>query len=237
MSDYALAPGSDRFAVRRRRFVLVAIVALAALAVALGISFTADTGTQTTSVTAGTTSPLVFTSSTGMPANLTFRISGTQTPTLPSWTPVAGAAGTVTAKGDLALIDGRTASAGGAGNLTISVYATNLAALQKDYSAYALPIRLYSGTFDGTTTTWTFDNTNATEVTATKTTYLTNTGGYVHWSVPTGTNTVYALQMGEDTTTANSSAPSKIGDGGSFYTISTTAGTLNPTFFITAQAS
>lgn len=220
----------------RRRFMVMAIVALAALAVALGVSFTADTGTTTVSVTAGTTSSLVYSASATLTGGLTFKVSAGTTATSPSWTPVAGSAGSVTSKGDIALIDARTASAGGAANLTVTIYVTNLAALQKTYSSFAWPIRLYSGKFTAGspgTTDWS----SAAIVANSDTTYLTNTGGFLSFTVPTEGDATQGnlieVQLGGDTA----------GDGGSFYTTCTdtsgtcSGGSLSPTFFVTAQPS
>lgn len=234
MITTAVDPTSARrFRLKRRRFLAVAIVGLAALAVAMGVSFTADTGSTTVTVNAGTTSSLVSTGT--LSGGLSYKVSGGTSPTAPSWTPVAGSAGSVTTKGDLALVDARSSSAGGATQLTITVYVTNLPALQKTYSSFAWPVRLYSGTFNsvGPSTSWT----GSAIVASSNTTYLTNTGGYVSFTVPTqGDNTlgnVIDVQLGGDTS----------GDGGSFYTVCTdtsgtcTGGSLNPTFFITAQPS
>jgi hypothetical protein len=231
MSDIAFDPTSARrFRLKRRRFLAVAVVGMAALAVAMGVSFTADSGSTTVSVTAGSTSPLVFTGTLSGDISK-YKVSGGTSRTAPNWTPVSGSAGSVTTVGDLAIIDARSASAGGATNLTITIYVTNLPALQKMYSSFAWPIRLYSGkyTATGTVTDWS----GAAIVASSDTTYLTNTGGYLSFSVPTAADdtlgNIVAVQLGGDGGS----------DGGSFYTVSTTAagGSLNPTFFITAQPS
>jgi hypothetical protein len=245
---------------RRRRFALVAVAGLGALAVALGFSFTADTGTTTVNVTAGSTSKLVFTQTADLPTTqkLTFRVASIvdvdtgndRTPAAPDWQPVAGSAGSVTTKGDLALIDARAASAGGASNLTVTVYVTNLPALQKAYSSFAFPIRLYQGQFDDNGTSGTIGDdtmswaTSGTLVSASASTYLTGTGGFLSFSLPTEGNdvagNVVAVQLGEDGT---SSPAATTGDGGSFYTVCTdtsgacSGGSLNPVFFVTAQPS
>ena len=219
----------ERLRRRRHRFLLVSVAALAVLAVALGVSFTADTGTTSVSVTAGTTSPLIFpisgASGSTVPSAVTVTKNNTQTTTtpgtttanvLPSWTPAAGAAGSVTAAGDLAVIDGRPASAGNATNLIVTVYITNLSNLQAAYSSYALPVRVYESTTPTATGNWSV-------VSATSGLYMTNTGGFLSVNLPTATNKYYLISM--DT-------------GGSFYTVSTAiAGNLNPSFYFTAQAT
>lgn len=218
---------------RRRRFLVVSVAALAVLAAALGVSFTADSGSTTVSVSAGTTNPLVFPRGVTLSTDKKFKVSGSITGTSPSWSPVAGTSGSVTTKGDLAFIDGRTTSAGGATRLTITVYVTNLPALQKTYGSFAFPVRLYGGTYNGTTTVWTSPTTLA----SSDTTYLTNTGGFLSFSVDTAASgnagSAIGVQLGGDVT----------GDGGSFYTVCTdtsdvcTGGSLGPSFFITAQPS
>lgn len=234
MTDYAAHQFPARMgARRRRRFLIVSIAALAVLAAALGVSFTADSGSSTVSVSAGTTNPLVFARGTTLSGGKTFKVGGNTTGTAPAWSPVAGTAGSVTTKGDLGFIDGRTTSAGGATRLTITVYVTNLPALQKTYSSFAFPVRLYGGTYDGTTTVWT----GASTLASSDTTYLTNTSGFLSFSVATAASgaagSAIAVQLGGDTS----------GDGGSFYTVCTdtagtcTGGSLSPSFFITAQPS
>lgn len=212
---------------RRHRFLLVSIAALAVLAVALGVSFTADTGTTSVSVTAGTTNPLVFpisgASGSTVPSAVTVTKNNTQATggtttanALPSWSPAAGAAGSVTSAGDLAVVDGRPASAGNATSLIVTVYITNLSSLQAAYSSYAFPIRVYSSATPTATGNWSV-------VSATSGLYMTNTGGFLSVNLPTATNTYYLISM--DT-------------GGSLYTVSTaTAGNLNPSFYFTAQAT
>jgi hypothetical protein len=235
VTDYAAHRFPGRIGVRRRRrFLIVSIAALAVLAAALGVSFTADSGSTTVSVSAGTTNPLVFPGGVTLGDGKKFKVANATTVTAPSWSPVAGTSGSVTTKGDLAFIDGRTTSAGGATRLTITVYVTNLPALQKTYGSFAFPVRLYSGTYTGSATTWT-----STPLASSDTTYLTNTGGFLSFSVATaasgGAGSAIGVQLGGD----------GAGDGGSFYTICTDiapsgvcdGGSLSPSFFITAQPS
>jgi hypothetical protein len=241
----------------RRRFGILGVFALTVLGAYLGISFTADTGTTSVSVSAGSTSKLVFTQQSDLPTtqNITFRVSfikdavtaNDRTPTAPNWTPVAGTAGAVTTKGDLALIDARSSSAGNATQETVTIYITNLKALQATYSSFAFPIRLYQGQFDDNGTPGTIgDDTMqwATSGTLIESEYLTNTSGYVSFRIPTAGNdvagNVVAVQLGQDGTV---SPDTTTGDGGAFYTVCTDtvttcpSGTLDPTFYITVQPS
>lgn len=262
-----ITTSARRFRSRRRRFMLVGTAALAAVGIAMGISFTADTGTATVAVSPGSTSSLVYpvTANASLPAGPTWG-SGTATPAaslkfgtkgmvssgnkvsnttadvfLPSWTPVAGTAGAIPAAsgtpgtnyvgpGDLFVIDGRTASAGGAAHITVTVYATNLSAMQSAYSSFAWPVDLYYA--DGSSTivpaSWAVVSpTNPTVVPAIGFTasnfFLTNTGGFISYYLPTGANYFYEVAL--DT-------------GGSFYTVNTgTPANLGPQFFVTAQAT
>jgi hypothetical protein len=230
MSEIIATPAARQFRVRRRRFLVVAIAALVAVGAALGVSFTADTGTTDVTITPGTTGSLVYASGATLPTGFTFKKSGTGTAGAPAWSPVAGSAGSVTTPGDLAVIDARTASAGGASNLTVTVYVTNLAALQKDYSSFAWPVRIYSGTFTaaGPSTVW-----SSTYIANTDKSYLTNTGGYLTFTVPTAADATAGNVLGVTIGDVGSTSS------GSFYTTSTTAsgGSLSPQFFITAQPS
>lgn len=260
MTDSGMTTSARRFRSRRRRFLLVATAALAAVGIAMGVSFTADTGTASISVSAGTSNPLVFPVAGGasLPSGATWGSGvsetgalkyGTKAETttidasanhdvfLPAWSPVAGAAGSIPSAsgtpgtnylgpGDLFVIDGRTASAGGANYITVNVYITNLSDMQSAYSSFAWPIDLYYTTASTIlTASWNpvtpGNPTNAT-ITASNF-FLTNTGGYLSYYLPTGANLFYEVAM--DT-------------GGSYFTVNTgTPSDLGPNFFVTAQAT
>lgn len=219
---------------RQRRFLMVAVAGLAVVGVAMGVSFLDASGTTSTSVSAASNSfvfPVAASTSSPLPCkivNLKYTTSagitaGSCSPTvtqgafktsgvvLPSWTPVGGSAGSVTTAGDLAVIDATTGTLGpDHGTLLVSMYITNLDKLQQDYSSFAFPVNVYSST-DGTG--WAA----ATSVLPTVT-YLTYSTAFLSFSMPAG----YYYDITFDT-------------GGSFYTTSTTAGSLNPSFFFTAQ--
>lgn len=225
MNGFPAAPRAGRLSARRRRFLAVSLAVLAVVGVALGVSFAADTGTTSVTVTAGTTSSLIFPldASAGdtVPAAVTVTKNNTQATSgttsanvVPSWSPVAGAAGSVATAGDLAVVDGRSASAGGAANVVLTIYLTNLANLQAAYSSFAFPVRVYESTNPTATGNWSV-------VSSTAGVYLTNTTGFLSVSLPTAANKYYLVAM--DT-------------GGSFYTVSTTvAANLNPSFYFTTQ--
>lgn len=268
MRDSGITSSARRFRSRRRRFLLVSTAALAAVGIAMGVSFTANTGTASISVTPGTSSTLVYpvASSASLPSTAGDVITwgggsataalkfGTKAANqavdsaaaslfLPAWSPVAGAAGTVpTASGtpgtnylgpgDLFVIDGRTASAGGANYITINIYITNLSNMQAAYSSFAWPIDLYVQ--HGTTiTTANWNVVDSTHPSAGQTTsgqtvnftansfFLTNTGGYLSYYLPTGADLFYEIAMDA---------------GGSYFTVNTgTPSNLGPSFFVTAQ--
>jgi hypothetical protein len=221
--------GSARRDLGRRRFLIVSVAALAVLAVALGVSFTADTGTSSVTVSAGggggelvyerSGSAVTFPSGGG---TVTFKAATTTTGQAPSWSPVAGSAGSVTQAGDIAVIDGRASSAGGALSVNLTLYITNLAPLQKMYGSYAFPIKIYESTQSSAD----FSGWSASPMSfgGQSLFYMTNTTGYLSFTLPThGTHhKYYAVELET---------------GGSYYTVSTTApgGELGPSFFITAQ--
>lgn len=205
---------------------MVSIAALAVLASALGVSFLADSGTASLSVTGGS-SNFVYpvAASAAVPSAVTALKYGTTATAgtigtgsavkSPGWTPVAGSAGSVTTAGDLALIDATTVS----NAIILNVYVTNLSALQQDYGSYTLPINVYSCAATCTSTgAWSQDST----VLSSAPTYLTNSAGVVTLRLPTGK--YYDIAM--DT-------------GGALYCISTTAsgGALSPSFYFVATAT
>jgi hypothetical protein len=194
-------------------------------------SYLAATGTVSTSVTGTSASDFVYpvaSTSSSLPSavtaleystGITTTTTGTNIGTLqtPSWSPVQYSAGSVTTAGDLALIDAGAAPNG----VNVTVYVTNLAALQEDYSSFALPIGVYSyvpPSGSGSTPSWTLDTAVVGGTIATAT-YLTSTSGYLTFNLPSST-AYYDIT---------------IDSGGSYYCTSTTAGSLAPTFFITAQ--
>lgn len=243
MTDYAAHRFPGRIGVRRRRrFLIVSIAALAVLAAALGVSFAGPTGLTDVTVTSASNNFVfpVATSATA-PSGLGALASTVYTTALkntgttgfssttgffaasnvvtPSWAPVAGSAGSVTTAGDLAVLDARSATLGA--NFTalrVTVFITNLAALQASYSSFAFPLNVYQCTrpCDGTNV-WSL----ATGYSATAPVFITSTDGYVSFSLPAATDRFYDIAMDV---------------GGSFYTIAT-SGTLAPQFYFTAQAT
>lgn len=215
---------------RRRRFLAISVAALAILGASLGVSFLGNTGSITTSVSAASSNfvyPVANSSS--LPAGTNFVNSLKYTPstaitsssssstittaTVPNWSPTAQSAGSVTTAGDLALVDGTIASNG----VNVSLYVTNLAGLQQDYSSLALPVNIYQSTCTSGSCSWT----QASSVIASPPTYLTATSGFLTFNLPAGK--YYDITI--DT-------------GGSYYCTSTsTSGTatLSPSYYFTAQ--
>ena len=226
MSDPGAPFAVQRKRVRQRRFLLLGAAGLAVLAVTMGVSFLGTTGTSSATVTAASSNfvfPVANTSSIPSAVNaLKYTPSGNinqgahtiTTAVLPSWSPTALSAGSVTTAGDLALIDATTASNG----INLTVYITNLAGLQQDYNSFALPVNVYSSPCTAGSCTWS----QASSVVASPPTYLTATSGYLTFNLPAGSYYDIAIDTG-----------------GSFYCTSTsTAGTaaLAPSFYFTAQA-
>jgi hypothetical protein len=145
---------------------------------------------------------------------------------LPSWSPTASAAGNVTQAGDVAVIDATQAT----GNVIVSLYITNLAALSDDYSSFAFPIDVFKSAGSSNPTvasTWTQDSSIVPTGTSFSS-FLTDTSGVITFALPAGY--YYDLTM-------DSATQSTTGGGGSYYCISTTAsgGDLSPAFFVTAN--
>ncbi|MBX6370304.1 MAG: hypothetical protein IRZ04_20220 [Rhodospirillales bacterium] len=233
-------PARSKFGQRRRRFLMVSVAALAALAAALGVSFAGSTGTSTVTVSASSTN-FVFPVAAGAPAPADASLTGLRYGSViqhgsgdtfsatasdiknPTWTPVAGSAGSVTTAGDVVLIDARSVTLGTHGSLIVNMYVTNLEELQQTYSSFAFPVNVYrcsascaaptSTTGSGTQGNWE----QASTVLATGSVFLTNTEGFLTLSLEAG----YYYDIAFNT-------------GGSFYTVSTTSGSLSPTFYFTA---
>lgn len=221
MTGAVLPAGSGR-RFRQRRFLLVTIPGLAILAAAMGVSFLGNTGTTSAAVSGSApdfvypvaaseslpsaVDALKYTPSTDISSQT---ISSAVTP---SWAPTAQSAGSVTTAGDLALIDGTQAANG----VTVTLYVTNLAGLQQDYSSLALPVNIYESPCTSGSCTW-----SQSSVIASPPSYLTATGGFLVFNLPAGK--YYDITL--DT-------------GGSFYCTSTSttgSATLSPSYYFTAQ--
>ncbi|MDQ4212476.1 hypothetical protein [Microbacterium capsulatum] len=209
----------------RRGLLAIGVPGLAVLLASLSVSFLGSTGTATPTVTSGSTSSNfvypISTSTSPLPSGVTFGKYTTSTTTgstttlsvvSPSWTPIAQSATTVTTAGDLAIIDASTANLGTHTGLTVSLYVTNLASLQKDYSSYSLPVNVYQCQTACTS------NAAWTQATGVSVSYLTSTSGYLTWNLPA--NYYYAITV--DT-------------GGSLYNTATTPANLSPAYYFTAQ--
>lgn len=207
---------------RRKRFLVASVAALAVLAVAMGISFLGNTGTAGVEVKASNSEFIFPVSKSGFGTHATLSeesktvetlkwSSTTSSGTLPSWSPTLNTAGEVGTSGDLALVDATGTP------LIVNVFVTNLVGLQGDYSSFTFPMHVYqneTGTCTETKACKWEENEGLSE------TYLTNTEGNLSFSLPSGH--FYDITIDK---------------GGSFYTISTTAGQLSPSFYFTAQAT
>lgn len=208
----------------RRRFLILSVAALAVLATALGISFTADTGVSTITASAASTGSLVYSagsydgSSVTLPSTdgtVTWLKGGAQIPTAPVFnTIVAGTPTSVKTQGDVAVVNADTGTGITASNVLVTIYVTNMQNLAATYSSYALPVQIYGDTVaTGKFSAW---NTASPLESGT---YLTNTSGYETFTLPTGAGKYYEITLDS---------------GGSLYPFST-SGDLAPSFYITAQ--
>jgi hypothetical protein len=228
-----------RLGSRRRRFLIVAIAALAVLGAAMGVSFLGETGTQSLSVNAaagsgnfvyqaassGALGPN-FTGTPGtLPGGSTWTATagpgstpGINTVQAPTWVAALGA-GSVTTKGEMVILDA-TATGGNATlpdtshQLLVTVFVSNLVQFAADYSSYALPINVSEST-NGTS--WASAGADATPNTG----FITNLGGQVTFTLAPGK--LYDIWM-----------PT----GGSWFNVSTSNSgghALAPSFFFSAQ--
>lgn len=223
--------GFGRSSSARRRALTVSVASIFLAGASMTTSFLGATGTTSASVTQGSsnfvypvatnaqlpssvtsleyTSAIAATSPATSPATSTI-----STAVLPSITPSANSAGGVVSGGDLALINAPIAANG----VVVSIYITNLAALQADYSSFAFPINVYSATCTTGCTTWTPD----TAVTGTTAVYLTSTTGFLTFTLPSSSNVYYDITMDQ---------------GGSYYctSVANPSTSLTPSFYFTAE--
>jgi len=263
-----LVPALAQSLRRKRRFLTVGVAGLGVLGITMGVSFLDNSGTSSLAITAAP-SQIVYSlggTSKGLPGNVvdpltTTAFSGAATTTgctglytncvansviSPSWSPVAGSAGTVTTAGDLAVVDATSAT----NYVTVSVYITNLAAMLVDYSSFAFPINVYT-TMNETGTANTCSGT-CTWIAAPAVSqsnfgsYLTDTQPQLTFSLPKGAYYDIVMEGTNHYGTGNpTGAPattlgtSTTGLGGAFSVTQTsgTNGSLSPTFFFTASSS
>lgn len=196
----------------RRRFTVVSAGMLSILMAILGVSFAADSGTTTVTVTGATSAVAVYPVTGTAPEGAVTLQAGsasaneatTWSPAnSPSWTVAAGSAGAVPSAGDLAYLDtaGSTAT-----SMMVSLYVTNLDQLAANYSSYNFNLTLWKSA--NGTSGWSSVGTQV----------LTSDSGTLNWVV----------DIEEDHYGITLDA------GGSFYTVSTTGGSLSPSFFIRA---
>ncbi len=229
----------------RRRVLVVGIAALAILGPFLGVSFLANSGTVSTSVSAPISSgSMVNTTCLSGAYGVYTSIVGVTTPAActssvqlktPSWSPSADTAGSVTTGGDLALVN----TIGQAAPVVLNVYVTDLQGLNEDYSSFALPIDVYQcnaaggacstvGTASGDwipITTW--DSASFTAVP-----FLTSSSGFFSINLTAGD--WYDVAIDGTNFPSAVTGPSA----GMYYCISTgtaAPATLSPTFFVTAS--
>lgn len=199
------------------------------LVIALLVALAVTVGTFTYTQTSATTGPTI--SQAGVSGTGAFATVSTIEPLIfdstyattyesPSWSPSVDAAGSITA-GDIYYIDVGTYT----GDILVTIYLNNPAALLKDYSFLNMAIGAYGAGYDSQASpTWTW---NGSPITQFMTGiyynyYLTLTNGYVSFilkasdTATDGTNSYFAITI----------------EGGSYYCISTTAGDLSPDFYI-----
>ena len=234
----------------RRRVLISGIAALAVLGPFLGVSFLANSGTTSATVTAsGSSGSMVDTTCptgaygvyTSVVAKVGTACSSTSLVT-PSWSPSAGSAGSVTSGGDIAMVD----ASGQSAPVELNVYITDLQGLNEDYSSFALPIDVYQcdtsggacttvGTTMGTSssspsidwvpiTTWDADYSSVP--------FLTSSSGFFSINLPAGDWYDVAID--------GANVPSAVtgSSAGMYYCISTgtsSPATLSPSFFVTAS--
>ncbi len=227
----------------RRRVLISGIAALAVLGPFLGVSFLANSGTTSATVTANASSGSMVNTTcptgaygvyTSVVAKVASACSSTSLVT-PTWSPSAGSAGSVTSGGDIAMVD----ASGQSAPVVLNVYITDLQGLNEDYSSFALPIDVYQcnaaggacstvGTASGDwipITTW--DSASFTAVP-----FLTSSSGFFSINLTAGD--WYDVAIDGTNFPSAVTGPSA----GMYYCISTgtaAPATLSPTFFVTAS--
>jgi hypothetical protein len=194
--------------------VLVFAIAVLLLVSATAVAFARNTSTTAVSISAGGISGAASTSLTALDAGDTvikYKYSTGAGPYVfhaPSWAPIADQAGIVTA-GDVYYLD----TTGYTGDILVTIYITNTAALQKDYSLLLLQANVWNGT------TGAFTQATYADGTAIGTVYLSIVNGAASFIL--NGNTEYCFTI----------------DGGSYYCIDTDAagGSLSPSFYLEVQ--
>lgn len=200
------------------------------LVIALLVALAVTAGTFAYTQTSATTGPTIIkagvggafaTVSTTEPIDGSTYVTGNASP---SWSPSVDAAGSIT-EGDLYYIDVGTYT----GDILVTIYLNNPAALLKNYSFLNMAICAYGAIYNETTSTWSWEGSPISQfMNGGYNCYLTLTNGYVSFilkasettaaSVADSTNSYFAITI----------------EGGSYYCISTTAegGSLSPDFYI-----
>jgi hypothetical protein len=220
-------PGDGRAALRarlargrRKKFVILAIAAVAVLSTVLGVSFTADTGTATATLDTSQlgAATLVYSQGTTLTTLEGDNVVWDHGNTAPKIAQVTvGQNGSVTTAGDIAFVDATTAGTPAGGHIDISAYVTNAAAFSAPYPTFSLPVELYcKAATAGSPPTLTWSG--ATQVGGP--TYITDAQPSASWSVAPAAN--YFCEVTMET-------------GGSFYTAATS--TVTPSIYVTAQTS
>ena len=217
----------------RRRYAFATIAVMAVVAATLSVSFAADSGTSTATVTGSTSAVGVYDVSGAVPtAPWDFNSDSDNVDKItlpegselnehasavtwsnadsPAWSVAGGSSGTVLAAGagDLAYLD---ASGSSSSKVLVSVYVTNMAELAVNYTSWAFNIELHQATAtDAGTGSWT----------------------------QVGTDELVTSDSGTVTFIADISSMDHLGlvlgTGGSFYAVQTDTnnGELGPEFFV-----
>lgn len=217
----------------RRRYFLATTAVLIVVGATLSVSFAADSGTSTASVSGSTSAVGVYDVGGAEPAvpwdfnddsdnadKITLPegselnesatdVTWTNTDS-PAWSVAGGASGTVSTDGagDLAYLD---ASGSSSSKILVSVYVTNMAELAVNYTSWAFNIELHQATAaNAGAATWTQVGTDE---------LVTSDSGTVTFIADISSMDHLALVLGS---------------GGSFYAVQTdtTDGDLGPEFFI-----
>ncbi len=122
----------------------------------------------------------------------------------PAWMPIAGTTGSIT-KGSIYWIDPKDYT----GDLLVTLYLNNPADLTKAYSYLNMAVMVL-GSSNGTT----WSEASGFKTSGNYSNYLTLTNGYVSFVLPGGSKYLIAI------------------DGGPYYCVSTTGGSLSPSFYI-----
>jgi hypothetical protein len=230
-----------RQAQRRMKYAKAGFALMAAGAIAgTGYAFLATNGNATTTITASSSEYAVVdpaastfptlatpsTSNTYVKPPTTWVTGGTSAVTTGMWTPILDQAIQETTKGDVALIDTTGESSG---SVLVTLNLTNPAALGQAYTTMNIPIGVKEWNLSPNQT----PTSSTTGAWTSMSGFPSGSSGPEYLNFSTGTLSFLLPSGGWYEIYMPNSTPNTPGAAGSFYTVSTSSGSLAPTFNLT----